>query len=100
MTKFNGPTTAPANNARAKLLEAFAHKLFEDFNSNGQAAIQWVRNNNPIAYLRLVAGLNPDREQTNFLMGLTDDELERLIAIVRELDRARKNSDDRAPAPS
>ena len=57
--KGTGRTSSPRRPAgtRNKLSEDFVTALYADFEANGAAAIKSAREENPAAYLRLVAGL-------------------------------------------
>ncbi len=45
--------------SRDQLTSDFIDKLAEDFEANGESAIERCRNDDPAAYLRLVASLAP-----------------------------------------
>ena len=47
--------------SRDQLTKAFIDKLAEDFEANGEAAIERCRNDDPAAYLRLIASLAPKK---------------------------------------
>lgn len=71
--------------SRNKLGEAFVADLYADWSEHGKAVIERVRNERPQDYLKVTASLLP-REmkiETTNLSKLSDDELGRLIDIVR-----------------
>lgn len=56
--KSGNPKGRPKG-ARSKLGEAFLEALCEDFNANGIAAIQTVREEKPDQYLKVIASILP-----------------------------------------
>lgn len=71
--------------SRHKLGEAFTEALCADFQQHGVAAIERVRNEEPASYVRVIAGLLPKEMKIDSapLSDLSDDELSRLIDILR-----------------
>jgi Family of unknown function (DUF5681) len=71
--------------SRNKLGEAFTEALHADFNENGIAAIQKMRAEDVSGYVRVIAGLLPKEMKIESapLSDLSDDELSRLIDIIR-----------------
>jgi hypothetical protein len=69
--------------ARNKLGEAFVAALFDDFSQHGPAAIARVREEDPTAYVKVVASLLPREIKVDDMRELTDDEL---MARIRQLD--------------
>ena len=76
--------------SRNKLGEAFTDALYEDFQQHGVEAIQKVRAEDPSAYVRVIAGLLPKKVEIteNPLESMNDDELARLIDLIRAADGA------------
>ena len=71
--------------ARNRLQGDFMRALSEDFAAHGKAAIAQCRMEKPDVYLRVVASLFPKGfEAQHPLEGLTDEELEAGIALLRE----------------
>ena len=66
--------------ARSKLSEAFLHVLAEDFEGNGQAAIEKLREENPGQYANVIAKLMPK------LMELTGPDGESLPSLLVHFD--------------
>ena len=71
--------------SRNKLGEAFTCALYADFQEHGPSVIARVREGDPAAYLRIVAGLLPrevkvDRSPVD---ELSDEELEGMIELLR-----------------
>ena len=82
--KSGNPAGRPKG-ARNKLGEQFLEALQEDFEANGVAAIQRVREEKPDAYLKVIASLLPSTVNLNVNKydDLTD---EQLIEQLRSLD--------------
>lgn len=72
--------------SRNKVSGAFLGALCEDFEAHGPAAIERMRKADPVAYVRLCASLLPKemRVERSVLEEATDDELARMLALVRE----------------
>lgn len=67
--------------SRNKLAESFLEALHADFQSNGAAAIEAARIESPLGYIRVVAGLLPQKLDVARGSGdISDDEL---LAIIR-----------------
>ncbi|MCJ2085522.1 hypothetical protein MKK88_05870 [Methylobacterium sp. E-005] len=84
--------------ARNKLSEAFAEALHADFQQHGVEAIQRMREEEPAQYVRTIASLLPKdvRIESAPLAELSDDELGRLIDVVRTADGASAQPGGRA----
>lgn len=76
--------------SRNKLGEAFLLALYEDFQQHGAEAVVACRETKPDAYVRVIASLLPQevKVSTNPLAEMSDDELSRLIDIIRSADSA------------
>jgi Family of unknown function (DUF5681) len=87
--------------SRNKLHADFLEALAEDFHKHGIEAIRVARIEQPVAYLRLVAGTLPQQfeiEATTIVQQMPDDEIERLLeAAQRQLLQQR--SIDRIDGP-
>jgi len=71
--------------SRNRLQGDLMRALSEDFAAHGKAAIAQCRTEKPDVYLRIVASLMPkELEAKRPLEGLTDEELEAGIALLRE----------------
>ena len=67
--------------SRNKLAEAFLDALHKDFLEHGKAAMEAARQESPLGYCRMVAGLLPQKlEVSRVVADLSDDEL---LAIIR-----------------
>ena len=73
--------------ARNRLGSAFLEALDADFAEHGVAVINKVRTERPHEYLKVVAGLLPKEMiiKGTALDDMTDDELNRALATVRDL---------------
>ena len=83
--------------SRNKLGEAFIADLHEDWSENGKAALVACREQNPAAYVKVVASLLPKDVNINVtaIDELSDDELAAAIAATRaavELSRKAGSS--------
>lgn len=103
--KPGNPGGGRTKGARSKLGEAFVEALHDDFQVNGKAAIEKVREEKPDAYLKTIALLLPRELKVTVdpLEELTDAELDRYIkqlasALALEV-RAGEGSTDQASAP-
>jgi hypothetical protein len=76
--------------SRNKLGEAFLDDLYADWKKNGAQALKDCRTDNPAAYVKVVASILPKQVEvkTDGISEMSDDELERLINIVRTADSA------------
>ena len=73
-----------ARGSRNRLQTKFLMELADDFEANGKAAIQKMREVDPSGYVKAVASLMPKQfEQTEPLDDMTDAELAAGIAILR-----------------
>jgi hypothetical protein len=77
--------------ARNKLGEAFVEALYEQWHTHGRAALERVIEEDPVAFLKLVAGLVPRQvEVTNRLLEqLSDKELGALSDLIEALVAGR-----------
>jgi hypothetical protein len=82
--------------SRNKLGEAFVDALHEDFQEHGPAAITACREENPAAYLKVVASLLPKELNIRASADLTDEQLEQRI---RQLASALGIESEPAGAP-
>jgi hypothetical protein len=71
--------------SRGKLGELTLQKLLADFEEHGEDLIRKVRQEEPAQYLRAIVSLLPKEVKVDSapLSDLTDDELSRLIDIIR-----------------
>jgi hypothetical protein len=70
--------------ARNKITAAFLNALAEDFEEHGKKAIQDARQEDPVGYMKVCAGLLPKQiEQTSPLDDVTDPELIAAIAFLK-----------------
>lgn len=85
--------------ARNKLGEAFVAALEADFNEHGVEAIKACREVDPTAYVRTIAGLLPKQVHIteNPLSDMGDDELKRLLDIIRAADSAAVSARNGTP---
>lgn len=86
--KIGGP--GRGKGTRNRLGEAFLEALEADFNDNGKSAIENCRVVDPAGYVRVIAGLLPKelKIERGAMDELSDDELSRLIDIIRTADGA------------
>ncbi len=86
--------------SRNKLGEAFTEARLADFNRDGVAAIERVRVEEPAQYVKVIASLLPKevKVDVNPLDDLPDDELARLIDVIRAADRTTAAPRDRSEA--
>jgi hypothetical protein len=71
--------------ARSKLGEAFIQALHDDFNENGVAAIQTVREEKPDQYLKVIASLLPKDVNLNLTDNLSEMSDDELLGEIRKL---------------
>ncbi len=73
--------------SRNKLGESFIATLAADFEEHGVAAIRAAREGDPVAYVKVIAGLLPKelKVETRRLEEMSNDEL---MAILRDEDEA------------
>lgn len=70
--------------SRNALAESFLSDLAADWQDNGAEAIAAARADDPVAYVRVVAGLLPkELKVSSGLADLSDDELATLIGLLR-----------------
>lgn len=70
--------------SKNKLGEAFIAALCADFTQHGDKAVVEVRQNDPAAYLRVIASILPkELEIKRPLADLTEDELANAIELIR-----------------
>lgn len=78
-----GHTGRPVG-TRNKLGEAFVAALHADFIEHGKTAIIEARTDDPVGYLRVLAGILPKELEIKRPLGeLTDDELINAIELIR-----------------
>ncbi len=70
--------------ARNRLAETFLEDLYRDWQEHGAQTIETVRENDPGAYLKIVAGLNPREMQLNIGLG------EQLGAMLEAMQPAQE----------
>ncbi len=68
--------------ARNRLAETFLEDLYRDWREHGAQSIETVRENDPGAYLKIVAGLIPREMQLNISLG------EQLAAMLEQMQEA------------
>ena len=61
--------------SRNKLGEDFIAALYADFQEHGPATIQRMRLQDPVAYIKIIAGLLPKEVKVDNVRDLTDEEL-------------------------
>lgn len=72
-------------NARNQITAAFLKALAKDFDAHGEAAIVKAREEDPVGYMKVCAGLLPKEFVIERpLETLSDDELNALLHTVRE----------------
>jgi hypothetical protein len=80
--------------SRNRLSEAFISALAADFEENGAAAIAKVRENSPVAYLRVIASLAPARvevSEASAFDDMSDEQLDQWLSGAHEKLRALKS---------
>jgi len=68
--------------SRNKLGEAFVSALHDDFEQHGVAALAEVREKDPAAYMRVIAGLLPKEFKIETTSDLTDEQLDARIRTL------------------
>jgi len=68
--------------ARNKLGEAFVAALHDDFEQHGVQALAEVREKDPAAYMRVIAGLLPKEFKIETTSDLTDEQLDARIRTL------------------
>ena len=84
---------------RAKMADDFIGAVYQTWQAHGRAALERVCQEDPVAYLRLVAGLIPRQvevSQTNPLEQLSDGELAALHDFVEALVAGRPANESHA----
>lgn len=71
--------------SRNKLGEAFVEALHDDFQTEGVAAIQNMRANDPGGYVRVIASLLPKEFKIETTSDLTDEQLDARIRALASL---------------
>ncbi len=84
-TRFQLGNPGRPKGSRNKLGEDFIAALYEDFHAHGVAAIAEARQKDPVAYVRVVAGLLPKEMKVRDERDLTDEQLE---ARIQQLAKA------------
>jgi hypothetical protein len=88
--------TGRPKEARDRLSRAFLLGLADDFEANGKLAIERVRAEDPSAYLRVVASLQPkELEISDPLRTMSDEKLSASIEVLAEMLREKADM----PAP-
>lgn len=85
---FDGTKPGPGRpkGARNKLGEAFLEALEADFHASGVEALERARIEDPMGYVKTIAGLLPKElllKRADPLDEISADELENLIALLR-----------------
>ncbi len=75
--------------SRDQLTSDFIAKLADDFEANGWAAIERCRDDDPAAYLRLVASLAPKNVAVDDGVSLLD-----FFAVIAARDAARADGEE------
>ncbi|MCP4308747.1 MAG: hypothetical protein GY788_28505 [bacterium] len=83
----NGNPTGRPRGSKNKISENFLRELSADFEVHGKQAIQDCRTLDPVAYVRVVAGLLPKDVNLNLnpFDGVTNDELRAELQQLRPL---------------
>ena len=72
--------------SRNKLAESFLDALHRDFQAHGVEAIEAARAESPLGYVKLIAGLSPQKfEVEASRIAVSDDDL---LAIIRQAHAA------------
>ncbi len=89
--------------SRNRLGEEFLSELYADWTEHGASVIAEVRERNPVAYLRTVAGLVPQQvgivSMGEDVAAMTDEELARALVSAHETLRlaALQSAEDAEP---
>jgi hypothetical protein len=95
----SGNPGGKAAGVRNGLTAKFLHALAADFEIHGAAAIANARDDDPVGYMKVIAGLLPKQiEQTQPLDDLTDAELTAGIALLRSRLAGEAGEGSDAPA--
>ncbi|MEQ1756559.1 MAG: hypothetical protein ABL973_20760 [Micropepsaceae bacterium] len=101
MTKFTPPPKPDApTGADGKLTQQFQEALKTSFALNGTTAIKKLSEDNPSAYLRLIQAALEGQLPANPINGLSDNELETAISVIRSTVDARAGADAGEVPPS
>ena len=68
--------------SRNKLGEAFIDTLYADFLEHGPETIRQAHEQDPVAYVRIIASLLPKEVKVDSVREMTDEELDRRIAAL------------------
>lgn len=68
--------------SRNRLSETFLDALYTDFQANGVEAIAAARAESPLGYVRVIAGLLPQKLEVN--RGATDVSDDELLAVIMQ----------------
>jgi hypothetical protein len=105
-TRFSAdnPGRAKQKGARDRLSAAFLTDFADDYEANGKAVIETVRDRDPIAYMRIAAALLPTKVEIteNPLDCLSDEQLDAYMEEMNNglLERAAKGDPKRSSAPA
>jgi hypothetical protein len=85
--------------SRSKLSEAFLEALCADYEQHGKAAIERMRDTNPVAYLRMIASLLPkefhvEAARSEFEGMTLDEKRQHAITLARQLGLDRIAGND------
>jgi hypothetical protein len=86
------PKVETLEGSRRAFSANFIRTLTDDFRLYGRQAIEKVRKTQPAAYMKICPLLVPKEfkvEQTAGVKGLSDEELEQMIAVLREIIAAQ-----------
>ena len=98
----SGNPSGRPKGSRNKLGEAFLSAVADDFAAHGVAAIQRAREEDPVAYIRMIASLLPKelKVESNPYDDLSNEEIDRMIRQLRvqldEMDRLDREERDEA----
>lgn len=89
-TRFKPGNNGRPKEARDRLSRGLLNALADDFEKNGVAAIEKVRDNDAPTYLRVVASIIPKEiEITRPLDGMDDGQLAQAIELLADVLRAQ-----------
>jgi hypothetical protein len=80
--RFEAGNPGRPKGARNKLGEAFVSALHDDFAEHGVGALAKVREEDPAAYMRVIAGLLPKEFKIETTSDLTDEQLDARIRTL------------------
>jgi hypothetical protein len=83
---MSGNPSGRPKGSRHKISEVFLADLAADFDQHGEAAIRQAREDDPVAYIRVIASLLPKQTEKlpNPLENFTDEDLEAIDAWLAE----------------